>query len=116
MQEKYIPACRAFFGHMMEISRLYQYAKMTDKLEDFQKLPQKEGEVVIDFLCCRKTGQVLTFLNGASLAGLKAEIILTEERTEGIHNRIRLCGNFSSEIAKAAVLMIFKESESAVFL
>lgn len=115
VEAEYVPECQAFFKQIMGISRTYQYSKMAEQAEALANLPAGEGEAELQFFCETGSGQPVVFLEAAVLAGLKPEKITTEEKQEGENIcRIRLSGDFSGELAKAAVLQVLEEGTSAM--
>lgn len=114
--EEQLSSCKAFFQHMMEISRSYQYSKITEKTEKLHGLPDGEGKAVVSFSCKDGGGQMAVFLNAAMLAGLRVEEAEAKRREETLICRLCLYGDFSSEAAKAAVLQMLEENGSADIL
>ena len=115
VREEFLPECRAFFEQMMEISRTYQYSKMTEENELLKELPQSEGEIKICFSCQRRSRQLSVFINAAVLSGLHLEKSETEKRSECMECNLWLSGDFSKTLSRAVVLQMLKENETAVF-
>ena len=116
IQEEYLFECRAFFRHIMEISRTYQYSKLVEETKKLQMIPQEEGKIVIEFFCQADGRQIAVFLNAAMLAGLNVAEITAKEQKEGMRCRICLSGDVSSKMAKAVILQILNENETAEIL
>lgn len=114
VSEELEPECRAFFGQMMEISRTYQYSKMTEGNELLKELPKKEKTIEIRFFCPSGSRQLSVFINAAALAGLNPEKVETERMEGGVRYSLLLSGDFSENLARGVVLQILKENETAV--
>lgn len=112
-EEAYDPECRAFFKQMMEISRVYQYSRLSDQAKDLQALPAEEGEAVIEFFCAANDGQLAVFLNAAAIAGLTVKNLIVEEKEGNAFCRLVLAGDFSCCLARGVVLQMLRENESA---
>lgn len=106
--------CRAFFAQMMEISRTYQYSKMTEGSGLLKDLPKEEKTIEIRFFCPSKSRQLSVFVNAAALAGLNLKNVETKRMEDGMECRILLSGDFSEDLARGVVLQILKENETAV--
>lgn len=115
VKEEFLPECRAFFEQMMEISRAYQYSKMTEENELLKELPQNEGVIEICFSCHKESRQLSVFINAAVLAGLELVKVETEEEKGSMNYRIWLSGDFSLSLSRAVVLQILEENEAAVY-
>ncbi len=115
VKEEFLPECRAFFEQMMEISRTYQYSKMTEENELLKELPQSEGVIKICFSCQRESRWLSIFINAAVLAGLHLEKLETEQRSGGMECNLWLSGDFSKTLSRAVVLQMLKENETSVF-
>lgn len=104
-------ACRAFFSQLTGISRLFQYAGLAEGASCLRGLPAGEGEARIRFSRGKSAGKLAACLNAAEWAGLSARQVRDAE-TDGAC-RIALSGDFSSGLARAAVLAILSEQEGA---
>lgn len=113
-EEEFVAECKAFFRQMMEISRTYQYSKMTEGNELLKELPKEEGTIEIDFFCPSGSRQFSVFGNAAELAGLDMEKTETRQQEGGMRCNLLLSGDFSLPLPRAAVLQILKENETAV--
>ena len=122
VEEELVRECRAFFKQLMGISRTYQYSKLSEGDERLAGLPDEEGKVTLEFRCGRKDGELSSVLNAVVLAGLIVEEMTVSEcsaeyaQEEWLSCRLRLAGNFSGMLAKAAVLQILEEMKEAVML
>lgn len=116
VKEEYLPACRAFFQHMMEISRSYQYAEITEQAEQLHKLLDGNKRADLSFSCKDGGSQAAVFLNAAMLAGLRVEEAGIERQGDDLRCRLSLYGDFSLKAAKAAVMQIQEENESVKIL
>ena len=112
IKKEYVLECRAFFQSIMEISRTYQYFRLTDRFEQAEKLPNGEGKISICFSGEEKSRQPAVFLNAAILAGLCVEESELKKEEGKLLCRFCLSGDFSLEISKAAVLLMLEENES----
>lgn len=112
-EEAYYPECLAFFKQMMEISRLHQYSKLADPADDLKALPAGEGEAVVEFFCTANDRQLAVFLNAAAIANLTVKNLTVKEEEGKVFCRLFLAGDFSSDLARGAVLQMLKENESA---
>lgn len=112
--EEYQPECRAFFQHIMGISRTYQYSRLADQAEALQELSDKAEEVVVTFGCEPGYPGISASLDALSLAGIKTEEIHLQKDENGEYFcQMRLNGDFSRNISRAAVLQILEENKNA---
>lgn len=112
--EEYQPECRAFFQHIMGISRTYQYSRLAEQTEELKELPGKEGEAVIAFGCKSDSPGISASLDALFLAGIKTEEIHLKKDGNGEYFcQMRLKGDFSQNISRAAVLQILEENQNA---
>lgn len=111
VEQEYLPEYQAFIKQLMGISRTYQYSKLVNQSESLQNLPFATGEIQLEFPYQPKTDHLATALNAAALAGLSVKTIETEEGTEKSICRMCLSGDFSTEIAKAVILLIIEENK-----
>lgn len=114
VSEEYLPECRAFFGQMMEISRTYQYSKMTEDSGLLKNLPKEETKIEVRFFCPLESRQPAVFINAAALAELKPEKIEIKRQEDGMICRFLFSGDFSKTLSRGAVLQMLKENETAV--
>lgn len=110
VEQKYLPEYQAFIKQLMGISRTYQYSRLVKQSEKLQNLPEKTGEVNLEFPYRPKTDKLSVALNALALAGLSVKTVTTEMREEKTICQMCVCGDFSTEIAKAAVLQILEEN------
>lgn len=111
IEQEYLLEYQAFLKQLMGISRTYQYSKLvalSDKLADF---PEKTGEITMEFAYYPEKNQLSVCLNAAALAGLLVKEVVTEEKAGKMICRLRLYGDFSTKLARAAVLLILEENE-----
>ena len=109
--------CRACFGQLMGISRTYQYAKLAGVCSRAGEIPDRPGAVDIVFSCGEESGGFASALNAISLGGLLVLACSAGREGEGsLRCKLRLEGDFSQELAKAAVLQILEEADGAVLI
>lgn len=117
VERRLAPACRAFFGQLMGISRTCQYARLKEGSALLSGLCGGEGEARLTFACGPYSGYPAAALNAAALAGLLVtECSAVRDLKGRLRCDLRLAGDFSKELAQAAVLQILKETEQARLL
>ena len=111
VSEEYQLECKTFFGELMEISRAYQYSKLTEESEKRNMLLDGEGRALLEFTCTQGERHFRAILLAVLSSGLTAEEVFTEKKECGYCCRLRVSGDFSSKRAKAAVVQILEETE-----
>ncbi len=101
-----VPFCRAFFQQLMGISRTCQYLEMEERNRTRIEIPEGEGSVELALCCKPADGRLAACLNAAALAGLSLDRV----HMEGGRCQMRLSGDFSTKLAKAAILQIIEET------
>lgn len=100
----------AFLRHMMNLSRTYQYSLLEGMQRKYLKeLPQGQGEVSLTFAGTPEG--FYACVDGLQISGLTVEVMKREDSNGGCN--LKLSGDFTDPLAKAAVLQILKETESA---
>ncbi len=112
--EEFSSEYRMFLKQIMAISRTYQYSHL--KLpEDIEQTADCRGELQIQFLCGRESGQLLWAVTALNLAGITVKDIETQAASEGkMCCRIKAVGDFRLNLAKGAVLQIYEENEEVL--
>lgn len=103
----------AFLRHMMNLSRTYQYSLLEGMQRKYLKeLPQGQGEVNLTFVGTPEA--FYACVDGLQISGLTVE----EMKREDCNSQciIKLSGDFAKQLARAAVLQVLKETESAQLL
>lgn len=111
VSDEYRQECKTFFQQMMEISRAYQYSKLTDDSEKRNIFLDKEGEILFTFTCTKGEQQLRACIMAVLSSSLLAEKILAEKTESGYCCSLRISGDFSSKRARAAILQIAEETE-----
>ena len=83
VSDEYKQECKNFFQQMMEISRVYQYSKLTDDSEKLKMLLDREGKLLCTFTCTKGEQQLRACLFAILSSGLLAEKILAEKIESG---------------------------------
>lgn len=105
------PEYGMFLRQIMTISRIYQYSQL-ELDESLREISGWKGELSIQFICRRRSGQLLAVITALHLAGIDICQMETECRgEEKMLCRIRVFGDFRTDLAKGAVLQIYKENE-----
>lgn len=111
VSDEYRQECKTFFQQMMEISRAYQYSKLTDDSEKRNIFLGIKGEILFTFTCTKGEQQLRACMTAVLSSGLLAEKILAEKTESGYCCSLRISGDFSSKRARAAILQIAEETE-----
>lgn len=108
---------RMFLKQVMGISRTYQYSKIAKESAEFIKIPKGEGAVSMRIFEKNGEMRIAAMLDALVLAGLSIDKLSQEEKSaDGTFYQMTVCGDFSKELAKGAILQICREMEQAEFL
>lgn len=109
--EEHVTEYRMFLKQVMAISRTYQYSclSLPPALENICK---SKGNYSIEFACRKDSGQLLANVTALKTAGIVIQEVQSESAEEKMICRIRISGDFTSELAKGAVLQIYEENEN----
>lgn len=113
VDEELLPECREFFLHMMRIGRLYQYARLEEARVAQGKSEEGLGrakKAVLRFPGGLSGDRLAVCLAAARMAGLMVERL---SFADGKASEICLSGDFSKQLARAALLQITEENGDA---
>lgn len=104
-----------FIKQVMGISRTYQYSKIVDTAEELTNLPMGEGEVTFKILDKNDEMRLSFMLDAIVLAGLLIQKLSKIEKTkDGSIYQLTVSGDFSKELARGAILQIYREMEQVL--
>lgn len=111
METEYLLEYQAFLKQLMGISRTYQYTKLVGASEALQKIDFNKEEIMLVFPYRPENNSLSMALNAIALANLTVKSV--ETVMENGQNTCYLCigGDFTTEIAKAAILLIIEENK-----
>lgn len=109
-----LPEYQTFLKEVMGISRTYQYAILSETAQELEKLPKGEGQLILNISCGSGDYRLATVLDAITLAGIMIEeVTATSGMGERDVCRMHLSGDFSTPLAKGAILQVLRELDHA---
>ena len=108
--EEHVPEYKMFVRQVMAISRIYQYSCLALP-ESLNILSSGKDKFIFKFSCDVNSEQLLAAFTALRTAGIAIHEMQWESVGETLNCSITISGDFTSELTKAAVLLIYEENE-----